>query len=145
MNYESRIMHKYKKLSLFALSFGLILTSYFLIPAFANAANLIPCTNTPGTGGVVPASDVCDFNALMQLVSNALKFLVELALPLATITIIYAGFLYLTTAVSDQKSKAKTMLINVVIGFAVLLAAFVIVRTIINVLLRPEIRSHINL
>ena len=128
-----------------SLSILFILLLILFIPAhiFAQAP---PCATSPN-GCFIPCDGVkvpCDFNMLMLLISNIIGFVVKyLALPLATITIIYAGFIYLTTAITDQKAKARKMLLNVVIGFAVLLAAFIIVRTIVKVL-APNIASRIQ-
>lgn len=86
----------------------------------------------------------CNFRALMQLADNVLSFLTNvIAIPLAVITFMYAGFLLMTTAVSDQRTKAKTMMRKVVIGFVVLLAANLIVKTILGVLLNPSMFSTI--
>ena len=123
-------------LIIFLSTFSLLPTVSLAQDAGAGQGQFIPCD-----GVKIP----CTFYSLMQLISNVISFLVKIALPLATITIIYAGFIYLTTAISDQKSKAKKMMINVVIGFVVLLAAFIIVRTIVNTLLDPNISSHIKL
>ena len=121
----------------FSILLILLITLYF-VPIFTHAASLIPCTNTPDASGVV--KDPCDFNALLVLFSNVINFVVkDLALPLATITIIYSGFTYLTTAISDKKAKARQMLLNVVIGFAVILAAWLIVNTIVKTLVDPSI------
>jgi len=130
-------MRKYKKLFYFILSFSLLLTSYFLLPVFTYAQ-----------GGFIPCDGVevkCDFPMLMQLISNVMNYIVLMAFPLAIITIAYAGFTYMTTGISDKKSKARTMLLNVVIGFAVLLAAWVIVRTMLTVFVKDTIVNNVPL
>lgn len=107
-------------------------------------ANAPACYN----GKFVPCDGTdkcpCDFRALMLLIDNVLGFLTNvIAIPLAVVTFMYAGFLLMTTAISDQKSKAKEMMRKVVIGFVILLAARLIVKTVLGVLLNPTMFDKI--
>ncbi|MEK7117393.1 MAG: pilin [Patescibacteria group bacterium] len=81
----------------------------------------------------------CTFGHLLLLVKNVLDWLVMISFSAAIITLMWAGFLYLTTGIADKKTQAKAMLWKVVIGFAIILAAWVIVKTIVSVILKPEI------
>ena len=54
----------------------------------------------------------------------------------AIITFSWAGFVYLTTGVVDRRTDAKKMLWKIVIGFAIILSARLIVSTITTVLLK---------
>jgi hypothetical protein len=87
----------------------------------------------------------CSFGSLMQLIDNVLNFLTNyIAIPLAIVTFMYAGFLFMTSAVNPgQRSQAKTMMVKVVKGFVVLLAANLIVKTVLGVLLDQSIFDKI--
>lgn len=78
----------------------------------------------------------CDFNKLIELVNNIIDFmLIYFATPLAAIVLVYAGFLYLTSGGSSEKtSKAKHMLGNMIMGYIIALAAWLIIKTILTTL-----------
>jgi hypothetical protein len=87
-------------------------------------------------GGLCENGKDCNFLDLMKLVSNVLKFLTLLTLPLATIGFAYAGWLLLTANGNEGKwSDAKEIFTKVLIGFIFVFAAWLIVRTITNALL----------
>lgn len=99
------------------------------LPLFVFAADLIPC----GQEG-----DTCTFNDLAKLVQAVISFLAfYIAAPLATLAIMYAGFKYLTSMDKPgPREEAKKILQNVLIGFFFVLAAWLIVDTILDVLLK---------
>lgn len=74
----------------------------------------------------------CDFNYAIELINNVINFLlIDLASPLAAIALCYAGGLLLFSGGSSEKlTKAKAIIKNVVIGYVVALAAWLIVKTI---------------
>ena len=73
-----------------------------------------------------------------------MNFLVNvIAFPLAVVSFIYAGFLFMTTGVVDERTKAKRLMKNVVIGFAIILAANLIVKMVLNVLLDKSIMDKV--
>lgn len=110
---------------------GLIIFSFLAFattvafPSLVSAESLIPCDGGP--------TDGCDFNDLMALVNNVINFLIfDLALPIAAVVIAYAGFLFLTSGDEPGKrTKAKKMLVNIVIGLVLALASWLIVQTIL--------------
>lgn len=58
------------------------------------------------------------------LISNIINFLIKLAVPITAILIVYAGYLYITSAGNEQKIKtAQKALIWALVGFAVVLIA----------------------
>ena len=111
-------------------------------PVFVSAApyQIIPSCNkgaintSPTTGGNY--AQPCDFNALLQLINNVIHFLLFIiATPLVALIICYAGFLFLTSGGSTEtRTKAKKILKNVIIGYIVGLAAWLIVNTIVKTL-----------
>jgi hypothetical protein len=106
------------------------------IGALAQTQNFIPCgfdlNNDQTVSG--PAEE-CDFADLLTLIRNILNWLVLIAIPMSIITFCYAGFILLTTGISDRRTQAKDMLLKVVIGFAVILAAWLIVKLMVTTLI----------
>lgn len=108
-------------------------------PVLTKSAGLVPdCgklsekLSEDGIKMVDVIEDPCDFDDLMALINNVIRFLLFfLATPIAAIAFAYAGFLYLFDGGNTQQvSKAKKIMRNVLIGYVVALAAFLIVRTI---------------
>ena len=124
-----------KKISIFILGFVII----FGAPVLALAANtveysgLVPKCNIIVDGAVTKP---CDFNYLMNLINSVINFLlVTLATPLFAIIIIYTGWLYLSSGGSSEKvTKAKTIFKNVIIGYVIALASWLIVKSILYTL-----------
>jgi hypothetical protein len=83
------------------------------------------------SGGVI--DNPCEFDDLMQLLNNVINYLLFIiATPLAALIIVYAGVLYVFDGGSaEQVKKAKGILKNVVIGYVIALAAWLIVKTIL--------------
>ena len=127
----------------------LIAFTIILIP-FTNIAqaSLVPNCNT---GAVVPEvqdptthqittqahfDNTCNIESIMQLVNNVINFLlIDLATPLAAIIICYAGFLMLTSGGSAEKvTKVKHIIIRLIIGYVIALAAWLIIHTILSTL-----------
>ena len=74
----------------------------------------------------------CEF---VQLINNILRFLIGISAIIGVVMFMYAGFLLVTSQGSPgQITKAKGIFTNVVIGFVVMLSAFLIVNTILTVL-----------
>ncbi|HZJ42038.1 MAG TPA: pilin [Patescibacteria group bacterium] len=87
----------------------------------------IPLDSTPpnsqstGLNITNPLGETSDINALVK---NIINFLIILAIPITAILIVYAGFLYITSAGNDEKVKtAQKALIWAIIGFAIVLVA----------------------
>lgn len=98
------------------------------VPALAQALpELIPCT------------DDCTFQHLLQLVKNIINFIVAIAVPLASVVIMYAGIkLVLSRTNETERSEAKKVLWTAVWGLVIVLAAWLIVNTILVALLRED-------
>lgn len=119
-----------KKIFYFIIAF-VILSTPFL---FASAS-IVPDCNTgamkaDGSGYV----NSCDFNAVIKLIDNVISFLLfDIATPLVALIICYVGFLMITSGGSSEKAtKAKHIFSNVVIGYVIGLAAWLIVKTILT-------------
>ena len=66
-----------------------------------------------------------------------------ISVPVAAGVFAWAGIKLMTTGVADEKSAAKEMIRKVFIGFVVILAAWIIVTTITNTLLKDEFKSAV--
>ncbi len=68
-----------------------------------------------------PLGETSNINTL---VSNIINFLIILAIPITSILVIYAGYLYITSAGNEEKVKtAQKALIWAIVGFAIVLIA----------------------
>ncbi len=77
----------------------------------------------------------CDFNYFMALINRLISFvLFDIATPFLAIIIIYVAYLFLTSGGSNQTEKAKHILWNVVIGYVIALAAWLVINTILAAL-----------
>jgi len=85
----------------------------------------------PNTGNYV---NPCNFNRLMETINKVINFvLFTLATPLFALIIIYVAWLYLSDMGSAENvKKAKKIFKNVVIGYIIALAAWLIVKTILS-------------
>jgi len=92
--------------------------------ASSKASLLVPACPTGG----------CGFDQLMTLINKVIKFLlVDIATPLAAIVFAYAGFLLITAGGDPgQVTKAKSIIKNLLIGFVIALAAWLIINTILT-------------
>ncbi len=95
-------------------------------------SGLVPCGNKTGD------SEACDFNDLLALGTNLIKYLVLLSIPLAAISFAWAGFLYLSSGGNEDKAtKAKEIFWKVLKGFLFVITAWLIVYTLTS-LLNPD-------
>jgi apolipoprotein N-acyltransferase len=84
----------------------------------------------------------CSMGHFLQFINELIEFLIfKISVPVAVLLVLYAGFLYLTTAVKDQKAKAKNILWAVVIGFIIMLGAWLLIDFILSQLLDPSFRE----
>ncbi len=100
---------------------------------------------TPSTG-LIPCGNVgqpdCDFKMLLQLGNNLIKFCIILGTSVFTIMFMYAGFEYLTAMGDTGKiSKAHTYFWNAIIGFVIMLSAWLLVTFILKMLLNSTTAS----
>lgn len=95
--------------------------------------------NTPD--GLIPCNGPdCGFNDAIRLIQNIINWIVWFSVIVIVIGIVYAGFLYMTGK-QDNISKAKGMFKNMAIGMFFVLAGWLIVDTVLDVLLRDDFRS----
>lgn len=102
---------------------------------------LIPDCGVIGANGRI--TQECGYNDLLKLVNNIINWIIMISFPVAAGVMAWAGFTYMTTGISDQKSAAKKMLQKVFIGFICILAAWLIVNTILDALLADSVRPSV--
>jgi len=99
--------------------------------AFAQIPTIVPC----GSTGQEPCN-LCHIGTVAQ---NLLNGAIFVAIFLSSITIAYAGWKYMTAGGEGGKSEGKQMLTNVIIGLVILLAAWLIVDTIMKVMFSDSV------
>lgn len=81
----------------------------------------------------------CDIADLMQVIQNLLLWSVYIATLVLVLLLVYVGFLYVTNPTNpSNRSKAKGVATSAIIGFVVVLGAFLIVDTVINTFAKDE-------
>ena len=99
---------------------------YLAIPALLFAQAGIPKKIVPCNG---VDCKVCDLATLAQNLINTGIFIVIF---LSALLFAYAGFLYLTNEAIGEQQKAKKIFGNVAIGLIILLAAWLVVDTLMK-------------
>jgi hypothetical protein len=107
---------------------SLLILPFFFIPEIS-FAQLVPC-NGPDCG-------TCE---LVQLGNNILQWLVSIMAVICALIIVFAGFKMVTSAGNSGKiSEAKGMMANTLIGFIILLAAWLIVDTVMKMFVNQSV------
>jgi len=113
--------------------------------------NALTFPQDEGSGGLVPCGDssdqivngvdnkVCQICHVEVLARDTLKLVIYVAVFMATLMIAYAGF-KMVTAQGDSSAitEAKAMLLKVIIGLFIVLAAWLIVDTLMRVFFRTN-------
>lgn len=105
---------------------------FLFFPAFVFAqTDLVVCT------------DDCKFADLIKLANVVIKFLMfQIATPLAAIGFAVAGWKLMTSGGNTSaKEDAKKIGWSVLIGFGIAMSAWLVVDTIFDALLKPEIQT----
>lgn len=115
-------------------SFGLLLL--LLMPLGAQAALLPNCDPLPGEGRLRPGAD-CGVEHLFELIVNVYNFALGLAALVAFLFIVIGGVRMLIAYYGDGEGNvrdAKATLRNGIVGFVIVLAAYLIVQTLLTFL-----------
>lgn len=122
-----------------AIKLVLIIFVFCLIAGTTLAADLVPPCGDTGQ----PACATGDFFVLVRNVIN--YFVFALAVPAATIAIAYAGISMASHPADESKrTQAKEILWAAVIGLALVLGAWLIMKTLFVYLVKPEARQQIR-
>ena len=103
-----------------------VLLGLFLNPIQSHAAIPIDgeVSYTEEEVGLNIPNPLGETSDVSTLASNIIKFLIILAIPITGILVVYAGYLYITSAGNEEKVKtAQKALIWAIVGFAVVLIA----------------------
>ncbi len=90
--------------------------------------------------GLVPCVDNCDFNQLMIMASNIIKFLTySVAVPLAALGFMVVGARLIFSQNKETAwTTAKESFVFIAKGFAIIIGAFLLIRFILDQFLSPE-------
>lgn len=109
-----------------------------LIFFFVLAILFVPVSGieaAPFVGQIVPdcgPDEICGYCHIVPLVQNIIKFVIYLAVVVATLMFVYAGFMYLTAGGSPDKIKsAHKIFWNVFIGLIFVLVAWLIIELVL--------------
>jgi hypothetical protein len=109
------------------------------VPLLAQAQGAV---NAKGTEvSLVPCKGVdCNLSSFATLVQNLLNFGIFLASIIAALLFAYAGWLYLSNSLNggESVSRAKSLFINVAIGYVIILGAWLVVDTLLGSLLGSD-------
>ncbi|PIT96746.1 hypothetical protein COT82_01470 [Candidatus Campbellbacteria bacterium CG10_big_fil_rev_8_21_14_0_10_35_52] len=122
-------MTKIKHPLIFFFIVSLFLT-IFTKKVYAAASFMKPIVPKCASGGI------CGYCDLISLVNNIIEFLIYFSVIMATLMFMYAGFQYLTAGgKGDKITSAHKIFTNVFLGLVFVLAAFLIVDTIMKTFL----------
>lgn len=97
------------------------------------------------SGALVPCRDECGFQDFLVLVNNVLERLMQVAVMLATLGFVYAGFLYVTNnGDTGRIDKGKKLFKNIFIGLIIAVAAWLIVNSLVGFLLSDEYKEALQ-
>lgn len=118
--------------------------SAVLLPIFALAAGLVPCEGVTGqVGGSTSLG--CNVCHLAELVNNAVNWLVNFAFAIATLFVIYGGYLYMTSGWwPKQLDEAKSVLTGAVYGLIIVLLSWVAINSALKYLTGSDSWYHIQ-
>jgi hypothetical protein len=119
--------------TLFALG-TIFISAISLIPGVTFAAEstgLVTCGFTDASGNF----NSCDFCDFVVMVSNIVSWLFGFLVIVAVLMIVYAGIkLVISAGNPSAMTSAKSMITNVLIGFVIVLSAWLIVDTLLKAL-----------
>lgn len=134
---------KIYRLGIPVLSLMILLTGSIVPFTYAYATT----TDSSGYGDIIPCDGVdkeCGFNELVQLAINVINKLILFSTFIAIGVFSFAGIKLLTSGGNAGAMKqAKEMAFKVLIGYAVILLAWVVVYTIMDVLVKPDAAVNI--
>ena len=100
---------------------------------------LVTCGIDTNGNKVLDDNEVCHFQNLINLIWAIIKFLVfYLAVPLAVVSILYGGILFLSfPTIPHKKDEGKKIIRVALTGILMVLAAELIISTILNFFIEP--------
>ncbi|MDO8604187.1 MAG: hypothetical protein Q7K40_02185 [bacterium] len=119
----------------------------FAVPFIAVAQVGIPCGEDLNGDKIISGNnEECNFNDLIQLANNIIKFLIyKVAVPLTAIGFMFVGArLVINQDKEGEWTKAKEAFSNIAIGFFIMLGAYVLIKTGLFALLSDDQRTFMQ-
>lgn len=116
-----------------------VMLGVMVMPGFAAAQGFVPqCASVPIPRGGGATYNACNFCHVMQLINNVIEFVIQISFVLFVFVLLYAGFqLVVSQGNPTAKNEAKEKFVNLIVGFLIVLSAWLIVDTIMKVLVNP--------
>ncbi len=122
------------------MKFSVIISVLFSIPTLIYASALTPVV--PQT----PTSCPLGYGALLSMIHNILNDAVILAGMFAVLLIAYAGFIFVFNSTAPEMiSKGRKILISTIIGFVIVLSAWLIVNEVVVMFTTGNLQSVTSL
>lgn len=114
-----------------------VIVAALVAPVFIEARGLVPC----GGEGEKP----CTVTDAFVLIAHTTNWLIMVAGIVAVYNIVGAGF-WLTVSMGDQEAivKHKKAILDAIVGFIMILMAFVFMNTLVNYLLRSKCQINLS-
>jgi hypothetical protein len=111
---------------------------------------LVQCGRTTDASGKTLSAkeqvDSCNFAALIDLINRIINYLIVVATALSAIAFAYVGWLYLTAGDNTgQVTKARTIFMDVAIGFVIILSGWLLFRLIADQFLSDTYKNAVFL
>lgn len=120
------------------LLFLLVSAAPTLVSADGDDKSLVQCSQELDrrTGEFV---EECDFDELVALIRRVINYLIIIAVPVSAAVFAYAGIKYMTAAGDTGKmAEARRIFTKVILGFVVMLSAWLVVFAITSALLEDS-------
>ena len=118
----------------FAILSALVLLFIFILPVISLAENIY----TPLIRCGLPSGQYnkpCNFNEFVGLINRIINWIISMAGVIFTISFVYGGFLYVTSGEKPaNRDKAKNLLWSTLMGFVIILVAWLVVYTLLKYL-----------
>jgi len=122
------------KIKIIALIFPLFLLTGVVMPAVVEARGLVPCGGYSDDQG--HREPPCDVNFIFAMVARVTNFLIFFAGVFAVFQIARAGFfLVISMGNEEDITTNKKFLTNAVMGFVLVMMAYIFINTVVNFLL----------
>src|SRR5436305_260538 len=122
------------KIKIISLLFPIVLLAGSFAPVVVSARGLVPCGGYSDNQGT--HEKPCNVQDVFALFARVTNFLIAFAGVYAVYQIVNAGFWLIVSAGNEEAvSTQKKALTNAVIGFVLVMVAYLLINTVINLLL----------
>lgn len=117
-----------------------VLLFIFIFPVASYALDpLVTCGNSVTVNGVTTIPNPCNFNSAIGMINNIINWIISIAGVIFTISFIYGGFLWILSGENPgKKGDAKKVLWNTLLGFVIILTAWIIVHEVLRYLVPAD-------